>query len=47
MISNMGYGINCEDLEAVGKQLQKEKKMINIQKETMKDLTLLLRSLNL
>ena len=29
MISNMGYGINCEDLEAVGKQLQKEKKMIN------------------
>ena len=29
MISNMGYGINCEDLETVGKQLQKEKKMIN------------------
>jgi hypothetical protein len=25
----MGYGINCEDLETVGKQLQKEKKMIN------------------
>ena len=25
----MGYGIYCEDLEAIGKELQKEKKMIN------------------
>ena len=25
----MGYGIKCQDLEAVGKQLQKDKKMIN------------------
>ncbi len=25
----MGYGIYCEDLEAIGKELDKEKKMIN------------------
>ena len=25
----MGYGIECEDLEAIGKELKKEKQMIN------------------
>ena len=26
--NNMGYGIYCEDLEAIGKELKKENKMI-------------------